>query len=314
MNNNYWLNVYKPKNISSAALVNVVKKLLPSVKIGHCGTLDPDAEGVLPLAIGEATKLVRILIDARKTYVFTIEFGAQKDTGDDSGNVIRTTDHIPSATEVHEVCSKFIGTISQVPPIFSAIKVGGVRSYKLARQNKPVELKPRNVQIYDLECLGFDANLNRATYKVECSKGTYVRTLGEDIALSLQSLAFVVELRRAKVGVFTEENSVRLDQLKSESLERMENNPQDLSVHAIRIETILDDILVLEATKSQAMRIIYGQKCFFDYDPPEVDLLWIRYDSKILAIGSLSSNCFNSARVFNIINKKEIIDVDYTRT
>ncbi|MCC8398576.1 MAG: palindromic element RPE1 domain-containing protein [Rickettsia endosymbiont of Labidopullus appendiculatus] len=342
--NNYWLNIYKPKGISSAKLVAIVKRNLLGTKVGHCGTLDVEAEGVLPLAIGEATKLVRILVDAKKTYIFTIQFGKKTDTADASGKVIAVTDHIPNEADCHNICKKFIGTIKQRPPAFSAIKVNGIRSYKLARENSArplvklayaeefegdasprtaaysnvredsstastyklpaevefckrstVELTPRDIKIYNLECLNFDHQNNQATYKVECSKGTYVRTLAEDIALSLQSLAFVLELQRTKVGIFTACDAIKLTELD----EQNQGIKKFLEEKSIKIEAVLDDILVLDATTDQAKKIIYGQKCYFDY-LEKIELVWIRYQDSLLAIGSLSENCFNSLRVFNL--------------
>ncbi|WP_375319546.1 tRNA pseudouridine(55) synthase TruB [Candidatus Tisiphia endosymbiont of Oplodontha viridula] len=291
----YWLNIYKPKGISSARLVSIVKKNLAGAKVGHCGTLDVEAEGVLPLAIGEATKLVRILVDAKKTYIFTLQFGKQTDTADASGKIIGVTDYIPNGIDCHNICKKFIGTIKQRPPAFSAIKVNGIRSYKLARENLTVELTPRNIEIYNLECVNFDHQNNQATYKVECSKGTYVRTLAEDIALSLQSLAFVLELQRTKVGIFTAGNAIKLSELDIQS----QGTKKFLEEKSIKIEAVLDDILVLEATTDQAEKIIYGQKCYFDC-LEKMELVWIRYQDSLLAIGSLSENCFNSLRVFNL--------------
>ena len=292
--NSYWLNIYKPRGISSAKLVSMVKKILgKEVKIGHAGTLDVEAEGILPLAVGEATKLIQLLIDARKTYIFTVKFGLQTDSGDYTGKVIATKDYIPSQEEAYTVCSKFIGNVTQIPPAFSALKVNGVRAYKLAREGKEVELKPRNITIYNLKCLNFDEKNATATYYTECSKGTYIRTLAEDLALSLQSLGFVIELRRTQVGIFKEENAI---QIKSPD----EITKNFLEEKSIKIESILDDILVLDATDSQAQKIRYGQKCQFDYEE-DVSLLWVRYKGTLLAIGSLNKSCFNSLRVFNLL-------------
>lgn len=293
---NGWLNIYKPKGISSAKVVSIVRRGLRGTKVGHCGTLDVEAEGVLPLAIGEATKLVRILVDAQKQYIFTLQFGKQTDTADASGKIINVTDHFPTSIESHSICKNFIGTKSQRPPAFSAIKINGVRSYKLARENLAIELSPRNIEIYKLDCINFDSRNNQATYIVECSKGTYVRTLAEDIALSLQSLAFVIELRRTKVGLFSAENAIELTSHGTEDQEKLKMFLED---RIMKIEAILDDILVLDATHEQAKKIVYGQKCLFDY-PQNIDLMWIRYNGLLLALGSLSDNCFNSFRVFNL--------------
>ncbi|MCC8417544.1 MAG: tRNA pseudouridine(55) synthase TruB [Rickettsia endosymbiont of Bryobia graminum] len=296
-NYNFWLNLYKPRNISSAKLVSIIKRNFPKgTKVGHCGTLDVEAEGVLPLAIGEATKLVRILVDARKTYIFTMQFGQKTDTADAAGQVIETNDHIPTEQECMNICSKFIGIIKQHPPAFSALKVNGVRSYKLARENLAVELPSRNIEIFKLKCLNYNLKHNQVTYEVECSKGTYVRTLAEDIALSLQSLAFVVELQRSKVGLFTASNAIKLTDFQLQNQEFIKKFLEDKS---IKIEAILDDILVLDVTPQQAQQIIYGQKCYFD-QIDNINLLWIRYNNLLLAIGSVTNNSFKSLRVFNL--------------
>ena len=298
---NCWLNIYKPKNISSAKLVSIVKRSCGKNKVGHCGTLDVEAEGVLPIAIGEATKLVRILVEARKKYVFTIKFGTQTDTGDFSGRIIKTIDRFPSNDDCHNVCQNFIGFIKQVPPSFSALKVNGIRSYKLARQNNPIILKERQIEIFNLECLDFNRANNTAKYLVECSKGTYVRTLAEDIALSLQSLGFVIELRRTQVGLFTVEDAIKIiefDELDQEAFQKL------LEEKSWKIEALLDDIPVLEANDEQAKKIKYGQRCFFEHDR-DIEFTWVRYKNLLLAIGTLSKNCFNSSRVFNLI-KMEI--------
>lgn len=294
---NVWLNIYKPKGISSAKAVAIVKRALNASKVGHCGTLDVEAEGVLPLAIGEATKLVQFLINARKTYIFTVKFGARTDTADFSGTIIETSGYFPTEEECSKVCNKFIGTIEQKPPIFSAIKVNGVRSYKLARQNIPVALISRKIEIYNLEILNFDPVNNTATYRAECSKGTYIRTLAEDIALSLQSLGFVIELRRTQVGVFKEDNSLNIINVEKAN---QEDAFDVLKAKSLKIETVLDDILVLDATLEQAKQIRYGQKCFFD-SIQGINQVWVRYNGVLLAIGSVTESCFNSSRVFNLI-------------
>ena len=295
----YWLNINKPKGISSAMAVAIIKKALScDKKIGHCGTLDLEAEGVLPLAIGEATKLVRMLVDAKKQYIFTIQLGAKTDTADFSGRIIETSDHIPSGIKLTEVCKKFIGVISQVPPAFSAIKVSGIRSYSLARQNNAVTLAARNIEIYNLECLGFDQDKKQATYLVDCSKGTYIRTLAEDIALSLQSLGFVIELRRTQVGLFKLQNAIEITGFEGMPKEAAK---KFLEGKSTKIEAVLDDIPVLDATLEQAKKIKQGQKSFFEVDNKNIDQVWVRYQGILLAIGSLSENCFNSSRVFNLI-------------
>ncbi|NRB11019.1 MAG: tRNA pseudouridine(55) synthase TruB [Rickettsiaceae bacterium] len=295
-----WLNIYKPRGISSAKAVSFVKRVFRGNKIGHTGTLDVEAEGVLPIAIGKATKLTSILMDAKKKYVFTVKFGTQTDSGDASGKIIATTNNIPTKGACIAVCDKFIGEIKQVPPAYSALKVNGQRAYKLARSGKEVKLPFRKIIIYDLKCLEYDSKKGVATYETECSKGTYIRTLAEDIALCLQSLGFVLELRRTKVGMFVENDSINItDYLQMDySSDEFANVVKLIKGKCLKVEDILDDIPVLEATDLEARKIRYGQKCFFACEG-NLDLVWIRNSGKIVAIGSIQGKSFKSSRVFN---------------
>ncbi len=293
-----WLNLYKPKGISSAKAVALVKKYFKGSKIGHTGTLDLEAEGVLPIAIGQATKLVSILINSKKEYKFTIQFGAKTTTADAAGEIIETTTCLPTKNQCSKICAKFTGTIEQTPPSYSAIKIDGIRAYKLARENKKFEIKKRLINIYDLKLLDFDPINNQATYLTECSKGTYVRTLAEDISLSLQSLGFVIELRRTKVGIFNEKNSINI-------LDFNDNIADFIRSKCLKIEAVLDDIPVLEVDELIAKKIRFGQICKIENknhdncDNQPKDLIWLKYDNKILAIGNLFDGCFRSLRVFN---------------
>mgnify|MGYP006314333097 FL=1 len=312
-----WLNLYKPRGISSAKAVALVKRHFRGSKIGHTGTLDLEAEGVLPLAIGQATKLVSILMDAKKQYSFTIQFGAQTTTGDAAGEIIKETTYIPSEEECLAIVLKFIGQIEQTPPAYSALKVNGVRAYKLARENKIFELKKRIITIYDLRLLSYDGPNNRSTYLADCSKGTYIRTLAEDVSLSLQSLGFVIELRRTKVGIFNEENSVNVADLDSGTFDYIKSK-------CLKIEDVLDDIPVLEVDELTAKKVRFGQHVSFPgltgestlfleapvkpgNDNPSGDdkMCWLKHNNKILAIGSLHDGSFKSSRVFNYIENGE---------
>lgn len=294
---NCWLNIYKPQGMSSAKVVAIIKKALKGVKVGHTGTLDLEAEGILPLAIGEATKLAGFLINSAKTYVFTVQFGAMTDTGDYTGKLISTTEIFPTYDQCMKVCQNFLGIVRQKPPIYSAIKIKGVPSYKLARLGKNPELAAREIEIYNLELLEFDLTNQTARYVAECSKGTYIRTLAEDIALSLQTLGFVIELRRTQVGLFKLDNCLSIDELEKLS---GDNIIKFLEKKSLKIEAVLDDIPVFDATEDQARKIKLGQKCMFTTDQ-NLNLVWIRYNNILLAIGSVSENCFISSRVFNII-------------
>ena len=293
---NGWLNIYKPKGISSAKAVAIIKRSFKPSKVGHTGTLDLEAEGILPIAIGEATKLVSILIDAKKQYSFTVQFGAKTDTADSAGKIVETCDYIPSEAECHAICNSFIGDVEQIPPAYSALKVNGKRAYKIAREGGKVQLAKRTIQIFDLKCTEYNAINKTASYICDCSKGTYIRTLAEDISLSLQSLGFVIELRRLKVGMFADNNAINLSSFEDKDFEEIKTI---LHNECLKIEAVLDDIPVLDATHEQVQKIRFGQKCHFDYDQ-DCELIWIKNDNKIVAIGAMHQNNFKSSRVFNV--------------
>ena len=274
----------------------MIKKLCKPSKVGHTGTLDLEAEGVLPIAIGEATKLTSILVDSKKQYYFTIKFGAKTDTADASGEIIETIDIIPTENNCKNICKDFIGEIEQVPPAYSAIKVNGKRSYALAREGKAVPLSSRKIKIYDLQHVKYDSENNTASFLCTCSKGTYIRTLAEDISLCLQSLGFVIELRRLSVGNFNYKNAINISDFK---LLDFADQKILLQNKCLKIEGVLDDIPVLDATEDQAQKIRLGQKCLFDLDQ-SIEKLWVRCDNKLVAIGSLQDRCFKSSRVFNL--------------
>lgn len=176
------------------------------------------------------------------------------------------------------------------------MKINGRRAYELAR--KGIEAKPakRKIHIFSLNCTNYDAKTKTASYICECSKGTYIRTLAEDISLSLQSLGFVIELRRLNVGMFTSDKALNLTDLEGRNFEEVKNT---LYSQCLKVEAVLDDIPVLDATNEQVQKIRFGQKCHFDYNQ-ECELIWIRCDKQIVAIGSLHQNSFKSSRVFNI--------------
>ena len=294
---NGWINLYKPRGISSAKAVAIVKKSFSNQKVGHTGTLDLEAEGVLPIAVGEATKLVSFLIEARKTYKFTIKFGESTDTADGSGKTIETCTYIPSAEECKNITSKFIGEVIQTPPQYSALKVNGERAYKLAREGKTVNLASRKINIYDLQFLQYNLLKHEASFLCCCSKGTYIRTLGQDIALSLQSLGYVIELARLKVGIFSQDDSINVEEL----LTKPHENARDfLEERCLKVESILDDIPVLKADEDQIRKIKFGQMVMFEGEKDR-NILWIKdKNSKIIAIGKLFSGSFKPSRVFNL--------------
>ncbi len=293
--NSSWINIYKPKGISSARVVSIIKQYFKKYKVGHAGTLDLEAEGVLPIAIGEATKLINILVNSSKEYVFTIKFGMKTDTADYSGQVVEHCHHIPSEEGCNNVCKQFIRKISQIPPAYSALKVNGVHAYKLARQKKKIKLPAREIIIYQLKCIKYNFYNKTATYIVCCSKGTYIRTLAEDISLSLKSLGFVQELRRTRVGEFFEKNSININCLKSQSFEKMQ---ELVKAHSFQIEYILNQVPFSEVDFIVAKKIRFGQVVYLK-SVDNSNLLWIKYNSKIIAIGKVLNNIFKSYRVIN---------------
>ncbi|ADL51535.1 tRNA pseudouridine(55) synthase TruB [Clostridium cellulovorans] len=206
------INVYKPQGITSFDVVRSVKKITGQKKIGHTGTLDPLATGVLPICIGRATKLVDYIMNGRKTYIATLKLGVETDTYDREGEVLKTlaTEHLSEA-EVKEAINSFIGEIKQVPPMYSALKVQGKRLYELAREGKEVERNERSITIYDIKIL--EIKVPDIKFEVVCSKGTYIRSLCFDIGEKLKCGGAMWDLERTASSSFKKENSVTLEEL-----------------------------------------------------------------------------------------------------
>lgn len=248
------------------------------------------------MALGEATKLVSLLTDASKEYIFKVRFGARTDSGDYTGRPVGTTDHIPSEEDCRRACFGFIGKITQIPPAFSALKINGKRAYSLAREGVSFEIKPREVEIYSLALLNFDPGLSEASFKVECSKGTYVRTLAEDLAFSLQSLCFVLELARTRVGCFSAADGIYL----SEASELGEKEAAEcLTQKLIGIGEVLKPFLSVEVGAAEEKKIRHGQKVRFDSVPDAV-FCWIQSGGRPVAIGKIEEGFFISSRVLNL--------------
>jgi tRNA pseudouridine55 synthase len=247
-----WLILDKPAGITSTQAVNVVKRIFDAQKAGHAGTLDPLATGILPIALGEATKTVPYVMDGRKTYRFILKFGEARSTDDAEGEVIQTSDRRPTDDEIRAALPAFIGEIDQVPPAFSAIKVQGERAYDLARAGEMVELTSRKVTVYGLALL-VRPSPDEVRLEVRCGKGTYMRALGRDLAIKLGTCGHITSLRRSAVGPFAEEASISLETLKS-----LGHSPAAFE-HLLPIETALDDIPALALTATEAIRLRSGQ-------------------------------------------------------
>lgn len=249
---NGWLIIDKPVGINSTTVVNQTRRLFNAQKNGHTGTLDPFASGVLPIAFGEATKLIPYVTDGKKEYEFTLKFGEATDTLDLTGKTTLSGGRIPTVEEIRRILPNFIGKITQTPPAYSAIKINGQRAYDLARQGKEVIIPKREVFIYDLEFTGLVGE-SLARFKVECSKGTYVRTLGVDIAASLGSYGHLTELRRTKCGNFSLAETILLDNLKNMDYSALMQSLRPLL-------TCLCDITVIALSEDDAVRLQQGQK------------------------------------------------------
>jgi tRNA pseudouridine55 synthase len=247
-----WVILDKPVGITSTAAVAAVKRLFDAQKAGHGGTLDPLATGILPIALGEATKTVPFVMDGEKTYRFTLKFGEARATDDAEGEVTARSDQRPTDAEITAVLPKFQGEITQVPPAFSAIKVQGERAYDLAREGEVVELQPRTVLVHEIR-LTERPDPDHAVIEVKCGKGTYMRALARDIARVLGTVGHVGALRRMRVGPFSEEGAISLDPLKA-----LGHSPAAFK-HVLPIETALDDIPALALSATEAIRLRSGQ-------------------------------------------------------
>ena len=205
-----WLNINKPVGWTSTRVVSVLKRLLKPKKIGHGGTLDPIASGVLPICINSATKTVEYMMDHDKTYLFHLTFGSETDTYDIDGKVINKDDKIPTENDILKIIPEYIGKKKQVPPKYSALKINGKRACDIMRDGGEVEIQEREIEVLNLKYNGF-VNENTAEFIVDCSRGTYIRTLGVDIAKKLNCLGFISKLTRLRVGDFYIDNSLQID-------------------------------------------------------------------------------------------------------
>jgi tRNA pseudouridine55 synthase len=255
-----WLIIDKPVGPGSTQIVSAVKRALreggyPKLKVGHGGTLDPLASGVLPVALGEATKLCGRMLDADKVYEFTIGFGAETSTLDAEGEVVATSKRRPVAGEVEAVLERFTGKIEQVPPAYSALKVDGRRAYDLARSGSEVELEARQVTVHSLAVSGkIMATADAVTLTARVSKGTYIRSLARDIAHALGTVGHVTMLRRSRAGPFTLEKAISLDNLAELGHARR------LEQALLPLTAGLDDIPALPVAPDQARALREGRR------------------------------------------------------
>ncbi len=295
-----WLAIDKPLGLSSARVVERVRRIA-GVKVGHAGALDPLATGVLPIALGEATKTVAYAMNGRKCYRFRIRWGVARSTDDREGAIVGESAARPSREEIEEILPRFLGTIAQAPPAYSAIKVAGRRAYALARADIPVALPARPVEIAALRLVGAP-DRDHADCEALVGKGTYIRALARDLGAALGTLAHVAELRRLSVGPFTEAQAISLDWV--------DEHRHDLAScgYLLPIETVLDDIPAMSLTAAEAARMRMGQRIGWDgprerdqfepMDEGRVVSAW--HERNLVALAKIENGGLQPVRVINL--------------
>jgi tRNA pseudouridine55 synthase len=296
-----WIVLDKPLGLSSAAAVANVKRILGAQKAGHAGTLDPLATGVLPIALGEATKTMSFMVEGEKTYRFALAWGERRSTDDAEGAVTASSDIRPGREAIEAVLPRFTGDQMQMPPAFSALKVNGARAYDLARGGEDVDLAPRRVSIHSLALLETPDSGN-ARFEARAGSGTYIRALARDLGLALGTFAYVTELKRISVGNFTLERAISLAEL--EAL----GHSAAASGHLLPLETALDDIPALALTESQAKALRCGQSVtpFSPQDRARIDQIGegarvcATSGGKLVALAEVASGEIRPLRVLNV--------------
>ena len=293
-----WINLYKPLGISSFSAIYKLKKKFNFKKIGHAGTLDPEAEGILPIAINKTTKLIPFIYSNLKIYKFSLKWGEQTSTDDAEGNVIKYSKKVPKENEIVETIKTFIGDIEQIPPKASAVKVNGKRAYDILRNKKNFLLKSKKVYLKSIKFKKTKKNIS--DFSIECGKGFYVRSLARDLALKLDTYGHVVKLKRAKVGNFFEESSILLDDLLKIGQSELEFKWIHSSI------SMLDDILAYEIDDKRDLYDLSLGKPIFIKDNQLIklplnsdkkDLVFLSNNGKIVSFGKLSGDLFKPNKV-----------------
>ena len=293
-----WINLFKPKRISSFSAIYKIKKKFNIKKIGHAGTLDPSAEGILPIAINKTTKLIPFVNISSKKYLFTLKWGEQTSTDDSEGEVINYSNKTPSEEEINRIVNSFIGYQNQIPPKASAVKVNGKRAYAVLRENKNFSLVSKKVFLKSITFLFSDNNTS--SFEIDCGKGFYVRSLARDIANKLGTFGHVVELKRTKVGHFTENNSILLDDTLKIGQSEFEFNCIHSSI------SMLDDILAYEIEEKKDLNdLSLGKSIFINkkklikkpLNSDKEELVFLSKKGNIVSFGKLSEDLFKPNKV-----------------
>ncbi len=296
-----WIVLDKPLGLSSSAAVGRVRRTLDAQKAGHGGTLDPLATGILPIALGEATKTMSYVMDGHKGYRFTIRWGQATKTDDGEGEITQSSDHRPSQQEIENAIPEYIGDIEQVPPAYSAIKIDGKRAYALARADEEVVLQARTVSVKELNLVRIIDD-DHAEFEMTCGKGTYVRSLGRDLALSLATVGHITALRRTSVGPFSESCAISLDSLESLGHIAPDSDP------ILPIETVLDDIPALALSEEEARKLKQGQAVSVlpvlsqnpEIDIGQGDIVSVMSGGRLIALAEINGGDIRPFRVLNL--------------
>jgi tRNA pseudouridine55 synthase len=288
---NGWLVLDKPVGMTSTHAVSRLKRIFNAKKAGHAGTLDPLASGILPVALGEATKTVPFVQDGEKAYRFTIAWGAETDTDDSDGKVVRASAERPAIDAVVELLPRFVGTILQTPPAFSAIKIAGERAYDIARDGESVEIAPRPVTIHSLELIHGDAEA--CELEARCGKGTYVRAIARDLGRLLGCFGHVAQLRRTRVGPFVEADAA--------SLAELEESPEAAARALLSVEAGLSELPCVIVDRNGAARLRRGQSLLLrGRDAPLEGIAYAACGGVPVAFGPVTAGELVPSRVFNL--------------
>ena len=282
--------INKEKNWTSNDVVQKIKGIFHE-KVGHTGTLDPLATGVIPILIGKGTQLSKYLINHDKEYIATIKLGYKTSTGDLEGNVVEQKDVSEGMLEenfVNKVLKQFEGKITQIPPIYSAIKVNGKKLYEYARKSQDVEIPPRNIEIYEIELISISQEDMEITYRVHCSKGTYIRTLCEDIAEKLGTVGYMKELQRTRVGNFSIQNSLKMEDI---------NNNEKVQENFISIEKFLEDKEKIELNSEKMKKFLNGVRIKY---VKKDEVCRVYYKDVFVGTGIISNNFLKRDIIENI--------------
>lgn len=295
-----WVVLDKPIGMTSTHAVAILKRLFSAKRAGHAGTLDPLASGGLPIALGEATKTVPFVMDGRKRYRFTVRWGEARDTDDSEGRVTATSDARPTLDAIEALLPRFLGTILQTPPRYSAIKIQGERAYDLARDGEIVEMQPREVRIDEFIVVD-QPDSDHTVFEAACGKGTYVRSLARDMGELLGCHGHVSQLRRTEVGPFTEEDMIPLEELEA-LCNRAASGEGSLADALLPVETALDDIPALAVSRADAARLARGQAVLLrGRDAPTFSgTVYVTVERRLLALATIDGGELVPKRVFNL--------------